>query len=677
MHVTEILLTKDVYTAEDWRKLVMVVAKHIGGLQPFDLVVEFRENHVRFYIDAKKDISALSGGLDGFMLRGVDASETDSLNVPQNASSQRFMRIPTGGSILDIKERCLVQQGRQLALLRLKIRRVVERLSSTMYLVTKTGDSNYVTKQHLTLFPAHFFAMDITESQNYIFSSMPKYVSLEKTLHLLQTDDTNAVFSVPGFPYSTKDYYLPLSAYQFDKHSLIVGASGSGKSRLIQLIIDRIEKYGASRDAYRIVVIDPHASLEEDLQHINGSKIINLGNESAQLFPDANADISAATELTTTLFQSLLASQYNPRLERVLRFTVYVLLTAQIMSLDNLKKYLTDLDMRMQVLKHVDGFVPQNIQQFFSTDFNELRTQHYTDAILPIVSLVDEMQLQPSLVGEAANSLAKTIEDNFLSVFSLNKVSMGEKAVKTVAGLLIQQIFLIAQARIMPYKLMLIIDEVSVVQNPALASILAEARKFNLSVIITQQYFSQVNDDIRDAILGNIVNYYVFRVSEEDAVHLEGNMVIEIPKELIEKGREKGLDEAKMKINMLTSQSVRECFVRVAANGQLMPAIKAATVDIGGGVQERLLQADEPVFKPKLNKLPQKMILENTAEFQAARASVAELSAVPALPMPTGEPNETILHSVDVFTQPAVINIQQILADQSSSRKNVKGELKL
>jgi hypothetical protein len=74
--------------------------------------------------------------------------------------------------------------------------------------------------------------------------------------------------------------------------------------------------------------------------------------------------------------------------------------------------------------------------------FNELKTQRYTDAILPLVSMVDEMQLQPTIASGSDLSLAQTIQNNFLTVFSLNKVSMGEKVVKTVAGLLIQQIFL-------------------------------------------------------------------------------------------------------------------------------------------------------------------------------------------------------------------------------------------
>ena len=73
---------------------------------------------------------------------------------------------------------------------------------------------------------------------------------------------------------------------------------------------------------------------------------------------------------------------------------------------------------------------------------------------------------------------------------------MGEKVVKTVAGLLIQQIFLLAQANAFNQRVILIIDEVSVVQNPALASILSEARKYNLFVFLTQQYFGQIEEDL-------------------------------------------------------------------------------------------------------------------------------------------------------------------------------------
>jgi hypothetical protein len=336
--------------------------------------------------------------------------------------------------------------------------------------------------------------------------------------------------------------------YEFDKHSFIIGASGSGKSKFIELFIDRLSQT-AYRNNYRVLVIDPHASLGKDLQSIPGSKVVDFSGDSApELFGDsAKTDVSASTELTTTLMKSLLADQFNPKVERVLRFSLFVLFTAQTMSLSMLKRFLTELELRNQIMQHVTGNVPPNIEKFFGTDFNEIRTTHYTEAILPIISLVDEMQLQPGLVGENELSLARTIEQNFLTVFSLNKVSMGEKVVKTAAGILMQQIFLLAQARSFNEKVILIVDEVSVVQSPALASILSEARKYNLFVILTQQYFGQVEKQLKDAIYANVYNYYVFRVSEEDAEGLIGNLNIEIPKEIIEEEHKKGISEETIK----------------------------------------------------------------------------------------------------------------------------------
>ncbi|MCA9345199.1 ATP-binding protein [Candidatus Saccharibacteria bacterium] len=580
-----------------------------------------------------------------------------------------------------------------------------------MTVVVNQGGKSLVSKQHLALFPAHFFELNLAEAQNYIFSSVPKYISLEKTMHILNTSDYNALLSVPGFPYSSSDFYIGMEAYEFDKHSLIVGASGSGKSKLIQLYIDRLSKYGTAINQYRVIVIDPHASLEQDLQHITNNRIINLGSESAQLFPDASADISAATELTSTLFKSLLNEQFNPRLDRVLRFSVYVLLTAQTMSLDSLKIFLTDLDKRTRVLEHVEGYVPQNIQQFFATDFNEIRTQFYNEGILPIVSLVDEMQLQPSLVGEATQSLYSMVKDNFLTVFSLNKVSMGEKAVKTVAGLLIQQIFLLAQSRALPYKLILVVDEVSIVQNPALASILAEARKFNLTLIMAQQYFSQVDDSIQNAILSNVVNYYIFRVSEDDSKKLEGNIVMDIPDELLAQAKIKGQDESDIKKDMLTDQSTRECVVRVSANGQLLPAMRAKTMT----VHDSSFGPKDITATPVLHKLPPKLSMyeknPSTEKYKtistdpstkvtmtnsASRNSntdkgitlstddisdeADDASSLPSL----HNTHKDISHVQQIPTSsqtdssefsPGIINFQQVLADQSSSREFSRKDL--
>lgn len=573
----ELYILSDVLTADQWVKLYKALLSYLGTLGKFEVIFSCHDNIVRYFIRSDKDLSSLSNNLDGLLLRPVEEGE---VKIPQAIQKERVQFV-TGGSLLDLKEKYNVKRMRDLQVVRFRVRSVnIEKaiVNAELYFRNSGKDWSKGTKL-LTIFPAKLLAADFAANTRYLKKTVPRYLDIEKSVRMLVSENMNALFEVDTFPYFPHNYYLNITNYEFDKHSFIIGASGSGKSKFISLFVDRLAKTSLKMN-YRVVVIDPHASIAADFDHIENSRVIAFGKEdSADLFPGAGTDMTSATELTATLFKSIMADQFNPRIDRLLRFSLFTLLTAQAMSLENLKRFITDTDYRNQVVAHVEGYIPQNVVKFFGADFNEIRTQYHNETILPIVSLVDEMQLQPSLVGHSEQSLAKTIQENFLTVFSLNKVSMGEKVVKTVAGLLIQQIFLLAQANAFGQKVILVIDEVSVVQNPTIAQILAEARKFNLTVILTQQYFGQVDQDLQAAIFANVYNYYAFKVSEEDARALEGNLNIEIPKELIQAEQAKGHKEIDVKIKILTELHPRECIVRVMAGGQVVPSVKARTVD--------------------------------------------------------------------------------------------------
>jgi hypothetical protein len=605
MQPFELLLRKDSITTEDWQSIVLALSNQIKGLKPFSVAIVFKENLIRFFLFSKQDLSGLSTGIEGLVITPVSKDDSGIIDTNVVSSRLRFLQIRPGSSVIDIKEFYKTRQNLDLRMLKIDIQRVGNKTWSKLYCYFYSGNIVKVSKQQLASFPAHLLGIDFVKSANYLKKSTPKYLNIEKTLHILSSDSQNSIFAVNGFPYFSKNYYLNINSYEFDKHSLILGATGTGKSKLIDLLIERLSGSDISMQ-YRVVVIDPHAALANDLANIPKSKIINFSGDSTELFPDASADVSAATELTTTLFKSLISEQYNPRLERVLKFSLFVLLTAQTMSLEMLKTFLVDIDVRNRILAHVQGYAPVNVIKFFGTDYNEIRTQYYGEAILPIISLVEEMQMQPTLVGDANLSLAKTIQDNFLTIFSLNKVSMGEKVVKTVAGLIIQQIFLLSQARVFNQKVILIIDEVSLVQNPAIAQILAEARKFNLTIILSQQYFGQIEKDLRDAILSNVYNYYIFKISEEDARALEGNLEIDIPKEILEEAKGKGLKESDVRSKMMVELNPRECLVRIYSHGQLLPCLIGKTVDVA---ESDSGSAVSPELTPyKQIKLPPKFI---------------------------------------------------------------------
>lgn len=660
----EIYITSDELLAEHWLKLYKALLSYLGVFAKFEVIFQCTDNVVRFYIGSGKDLSALSNNIDGMLLRPVSSQD---IALPQASGKERFVQFVSGGNILDLAEKTAIKKSKHLEYAVFTIRAVNAEsavVRSKLYLKNAGGTWLVATKL-LTGFPSQLLAINFVNNTHYLKKTIPKYLNIEKSLHMMVSENLDALFEVDTFPYFSRNYYLKLTNYEFDKHSFIIGASGSGKSKFISLLVDRLSKT-ALRMNYRVVVIDPHASLADDFAGIPEHKIITFGKQdSAELFPGAGTDLTSATELTATLFKSVLADQFNPRLDRLLRFSLFTLMTAQAMSLENLKRFLTDVEFRTQIIDHVSGYIPQNVVKFFGGDYNELRTQYYNETILPLVSMVDEMQLQPSLVGESETSLARTIQENFLTVFSLNKVSMGDKVVKTVAGLLIQQIFLLAQARAFGQKIILIIDEVSVVQNPALAQILAEARKFNLTVILTQQYFGQVEKDLRDAIFANVYNYYTFKVSEEDARALEGNLNIELPKELIESEQARGVKESDIKIKIMTELHPRECLVRLMTNGQIVPAIKARTMDAPVVSERRVadIQRVEQI-------LPEKFV-ENTGSGTQAPRQI-KFSKALLDKIAESENSEIGGHPEASYKPPSRFGgVRDLLAMHSSSRAKV------
>ncbi len=675
-HLFEIYILGDEITADNWVKLYRALNGYLGALASFQIIFRCTDNVVRFFLVCDKDVSSLSTNIEGMLLR--QANQAD-IELPDTAQKDHFLKYTGANNILDLKEKLSIKKSLNLQFAHLRIRAInfEKAIVRVDYYLQNAGGGWVKTTRTQSAFPASHLAINFATNTRYLKRSVPKYLNIEKSLHMLSSENLDALFEIDTFPYFSHNYYLNLTSYEFDRHSFIIGASGSGKSKFIALFVDRLARTSLKMN-YRVVVIDPHASLADDFEHLPDSKVISFGKQdNADLFPGAGTDLTSATELTSTLFKSILSDQFNPRLDRLMRFSLFTLMTAQAMSLENLKRFLTDAPYRIQIIEHVTGYIPDNVVKFFGGDFNELRTQYYNETVMPIVSMIDEMQLQPSLVGESETSLAHTIQENFLTVFSLNKVSMGDKVVRTVAGLLIQQIFLLAQARAFNQKVLLIIDEVSVVQNPALAQILAEARKFNLTVILTQQYFGQVEKDLRDAIFANVFNYYSFKVSEEDARALEGNLNIELPKELVEEEHKKGLKESDVRVKMMTELHPRECLVRLLSNGQVAPAVKARTIDAP------ITKLDRPtVLHPATQQLPEKFIegggpekpsLSNTAAFETPPSANDAPTSSAQESQPIHQPNHVgdVKHIDAPGDKRRFSSVRDLLSLQSSSRDKI------
>ncbi len=120
---------------------------------------------------------------------------------------------------------------------------------------------------------------------------------------------------------------------------------------MLSLLVNNIYKNPEYKMKYKIVVIDPHSSLEEDIGGLESTKVVDFqtGKNSIDLFMNSKENIVSESEVLLTLFKSLMDKEYNSKLERVLRHSIYLLIYIEKVSLKNLRDLITESEFRNQI----------------------------------------------------------------------------------------------------------------------------------------------------------------------------------------------------------------------------------------------------------------------------------------------------------------------------------------
>ena len=561
---SEIYLTKKNISKEEWSELIRVISNYNGLFRKWKIIIKNDKNQIRYFVKTNCSLPSTINNLNSFLLKSIN-----NIFLPKSNITLPFVA-KVNNNVVDIINYSEIKNKGNLIFLEITFQKLYEGKikANTNFYLNKNG----FIKKYKVLFtlPTNLLSIDFDGNKRYFYKNAPKYLDINKILHLLNTDPHSSILKIDTFPYLQGNFYLNQNSYNFDKHSIVLGSSGCGKSKFISLLINNIYKNRNLRQRYRVVVIDPHASLENDIGGI--SKVIDFKNslDSIDLFINNSDDVISSTELLLELLKSLIADQYNSKLERVLRHSIHILLTNESFNFSNLRKLLLDLEYRNDLIKKLKYKLPISVIDFFLSDFNDLKTKSYGEAISPIIAFIDEMEMIP-VFNEQENegNLKDTICDNFLTLFSLDRTKLGDKVTKTISGLVMQQLLTIIGRREINEHIIFIVDEVAVVENPILSRFLSEARKYNLSLVLAGQYFSQISESLKESIFANVVNYYIFRVSKLDANILVDNFNMKIP-----------LDDTRdRKIKLLTELNNRECIVRLDSNGILLPAFKGVTLN--------------------------------------------------------------------------------------------------
>ncbi|MBP6974675.1 MAG: type IV secretory system conjugative DNA transfer family protein, partial [Candidatus Pacebacteria bacterium] len=135
--------------------------------------------------------------------------------------------------------------------------------------------------------------------------------------------------------------------------------------------------------------------------------------------------------------------------------------------------------------------------------------------------------MRPIIAQEKSSFNFREIMDSKkILLVNLAKGRLGDINSSLIGLILVGKILMAALSRVDSFgkevpPFYLYIDEFQNITTPSIATILSEARKYKLSLTMAHQFIAQLDDNIKDAVFGNVGNMGVFRVGAEDAEFLE------------------------------------------------------------------------------------------------------------------------------------------------------------
>ncbi len=314
------------------------------------------------------------------------------------------------------------------------------------------------------------------------------------------------------------------------RHMYVLGKTGMGKSKLLETMV--IQDIQAGRG---VALLDPHGeSAEVVLNYIPASRINDViyFNPADLEYPIAfniienvNPDYKhlVASGLMS-VFKKIFAGLWSARMEYILNNAILALLDSPGNSLLGVNRMLTDAAFRKKIVGRVKDPV---VKSFWVNEFAAFSTQFRVEAISAIQNKVGQFlssSIIRNIVGQTKSTidLREVMDQQKILIMDLSKGRVGEDNSALLGAMMVTRLQLAAMSRVdVPESnrkdFYLYVDEFQNFATESFATILSEARKYHLNLIVGHQYIAQLTEPVRDAIMGNVGTMVIFRVGAPDA----------------------------------------------------------------------------------------------------------------------------------------------------------------
>lgn len=333
--------------------------------------------------------------------------------------------------------------------------------------------------------------------------------------------------------------YIPfgIKSKDRDRHMYVIGKTGMGKSTLLEnMAIQDI------RNGEGFAFIDPHGgTVDRLLDYIPEERIkdvvyfapFDLEHPIAfNVMEDVGYDRRhlVVSGLMAT-FKKIWEDAWSARMEYILTNTLLALLEYPGATLLGVNRMYTDKEYRKKVVDNVKDPVVKDFWVKEFANYGDRYTQEATPAIQNKVGQFTGNPLIRNIIGQEKSSfdIRKMMDEKKILIINLSKGLVGETNMRLLGSMLTTRIFLAAMSRAnlpapelakLPH-FYFYVDEFQNFANETFAEILSESRKYKLNLVIAHQYVEQMEEEVRDAVFGNVGTTVVFRVGPFDAEVLE------------------------------------------------------------------------------------------------------------------------------------------------------------
>ena len=324
------------------------------------------------------------------------------------------------------------------------------------------------------------------------------------------------------------------------RHLYIIGQTGTGKTTAMESMIAQDIKNGEG-----LAIIDPHGEFAdyalgvtpkeraEDVVYFNPADLERpMGLNMLEYDPKHPEQKTFIVNELISIFDKLydLKTTGGPMFEQYTRNALLLLMDdpAEAVTLMDVPRVMADAVFRKRLLNKCRNIV---VRDFWEKEAEKAGGEAALANIVPYVTskfntFIANDFMRP-IIGQSTSSLnfREIMDKKKILLVNLSKGRLGDINAYLLGLIVVGKLLMASFSRIdLPEELRndfyLYIDEFQNFTTDSISTILSEARKYKLCLIIAHQFIKQVPEKIRDAVFGNVGSMMTLRVGAEDAEFL-------------------------------------------------------------------------------------------------------------------------------------------------------------